>query len=98
MRRAFLGPFGILGDRRHAVVDAEGNPLTARRAHALLGFRASCEDAEAGEGVEVTTPEGWDLPVGRPGPSPTRSGARSAIRCAWRAAPWASTTPPRSTC
>jgi uncharacterized protein len=56
-----VGPFGILGDRRHAVVDAEGNALTARRAHALLGFRAVCADAEAGEGVRVTTPEGWEL-------------------------------------
>jgi uncharacterized protein len=61
VRRAFVGPFGILGDRRHAVVDAEGNALTARRAHALLGFRAVCEDAEAGEGASVSTPEGWEL-------------------------------------
>jgi uncharacterized protein YcbX len=59
---AFVGPFGILGDRRHAVVDAEGNALSARRAHALLGFRAVCEDAETGEGATVTTPEGWELP------------------------------------
>jgi uncharacterized protein YcbX len=66
-RRAFVGPFGILGDRRCAVVDAEGNPLTARRAHALLGFRAGCADAEAGEGVHVTTPEGWELPWDDPG-------------------------------
>jgi uncharacterized protein len=66
-RRAFVGPFGILGDRRCAVVDAEGNPLTARRAHALLGFRAACADAEAGEGVHVTTPEGWELPWDDPG-------------------------------
>jgi uncharacterized protein len=43
-------------------VDAEGNPLTARRAHALLGFRAACADPETGEGVEVTTAEGWELP------------------------------------
>jgi uncharacterized protein len=61
LRRAFVSPFGILGDRRHAVVDAEGSPLSARRARALLGFRATCADAEAGEGVHVTTPEGWEL-------------------------------------
>lgn len=67
LRRAFIGPFGILGDRRHAVVDAEGAPLTARRAHALLGFRAACDDADAGEGVTVTTPEGWELPWDDPG-------------------------------
>lgn len=40
---------------------ADGTPLTARRAHALLGFRARCADAEAGEGVQVSTPEGWEL-------------------------------------
>lgn len=67
LRRAFLGPFGILGDRRHAVVDAEGNPLSARRAHRLLGFRAACADAEAGEGATVTTPEGWELAWDDPG-------------------------------
>lgn len=61
-RRAFVGPFGILGDRRHAVVGPDGDPLTARRARALLGFRAACADPEAGEGVHVTTPEGWELP------------------------------------
>jgi uncharacterized protein YcbX len=60
-RRAFLGPFGVLGDRRIAVVDEDGHALTARRASALLGFRARCADAEAGEGVHVETPEGWDL-------------------------------------
>jgi hypothetical protein len=66
VRRAFVGPFGLLGDRRHAVVGPEGDPLTARRAHALLGFRAACADPDAGEGVHVTTPEGWELPVDDP--------------------------------
>jgi uncharacterized protein YcbX len=61
VRRAFVGPFGILGDRRVAVIDAAGEPLSARRAHALLGFRASCSDPDRGEGVEVSTPEGWEL-------------------------------------
>ena len=50
-----------MGDRRYAVVGDDGEPMTARRAHALLGFRARCEDHEAGEGVHVATPEGWDL-------------------------------------
>ncbi len=61
LRRAFVGPFGLLGDRRVAVVDGAGEPLTARRAHALLGFRAGCSEADSGEGVEVSTPEGWEL-------------------------------------
>lgn len=60
-RRAFVGPFGLLGDRRHAVVDDSGEPLSARRAHALLGFQAHCEEPDAGEGVHVATPEGWEL-------------------------------------
>jgi uncharacterized protein YcbX len=60
-RRAFVGPFGILGDRRVAVVDADGQALSARRAHELLGFRARCAEPDAGEGVHVETPEGWDL-------------------------------------
>jgi len=49
------------------VVDAEGNALSARRAHALLGFRAACAEHETGEGVHVTTPEGWELPWDDPG-------------------------------
>jgi uncharacterized protein YcbX len=58
VRRAFLAPFGLLGDRRFAVVGDDGMPLSARRASRLLGFRARCTDPEAGEGVEVETPEG----------------------------------------
>lgn len=44
------------------MVDDTGEPLSARRAHALLGFAAHCEEHESGEGVHVTTPEGWELP------------------------------------
>lgn len=67
VRRAFLGPFGILGDRRHAVIDAAGTPLSARRARALLGYRARARDSEGGEGALVTPPDGpvlsWDDPA-----------------------------------
>lgn len=66
VRRAFLGPFGLLGDRRHAVVD-EAGALSARRAGALLGYRARYEDADAAERAVVTTPAGderaWDDPL-----------------------------------
>ena len=62
MRRAFVGPFGLLGDRRQAVVDESGQAMTARRAHALLGFAARCGAPDTGEGVEVTTPSGLALP------------------------------------
>jgi hypothetical protein len=58
LRRGFVGPFGLLGDRRHAVVDESGQALTARRARALLGFRARYLDPEAGDELEVTTPAG----------------------------------------
>lgn len=62
VRRAFVGPFGLLGDRHHAVLTAEGETLTARRVHALLGFAARCGDPDTGERVEVTTPSGLTLP------------------------------------
>lgn len=66
LRRAFLGPFGLLGDRRHAVVDESG-ALSARRAAALLGYRARYEDAAAAERAVVRTPAGderaWDDPL-----------------------------------
>ena len=63
VRRAFLGPFGLLGDRRYAVVDAaSGEPLTARRLPRLLGFRARSLEAEAAEAVAVETPDGLLLP------------------------------------
>ena len=61
MRRAFVGPFGLIGDRRHAVEDEDGTPLSARRVHGLLGFVARYADGEAAEGAGVTTPSGWEL-------------------------------------
>ena len=67
MRRAFVGPFGIIGDRRHAVLDADGTPLSARRVHALLGFTARYDDGEAAEGASVTTPSGLELDWDDPG-------------------------------
>ncbi len=66
VRRAFLGPFGLLGDRRHAVIDESG-AVSARRAGALLGFRARYDEAEAAERAVVCTPAGeeraWDDPL-----------------------------------
>ena len=82
VRRAFLGPFGILGDRRHAVVDAEGNALTARRAHALLGFRAALRRRRGRRGrARSPRPRAGSSP-GTTRASPTSSDARSATRCA----------------
>jgi len=58
LRRAFVGPFGVLGDRRHAVLDEKGRVLSARRASALLGFSARYVDGEAADVLQVTTPRG----------------------------------------
>jgi uncharacterized protein YcbX len=67
-RRVFLGPFGFLGDRRCAVMDpANGRPMTARRAPALLGYQARFGDPARGEDVTVEAPGGsrwaWDDPA-----------------------------------
>ena len=62
-----MGPFGIIGDRRHAVLEADGTVLTARRTHALLGFAASYDDPEAAEGASVATPSGFELAWDDPG-------------------------------
>lgn len=63
VRRAFLGPFGLLGDRRYAIADAErpDEVISARRASGLLSFRARYLDGEVAEAVEVTTPSGLNL-------------------------------------
>jgi len=47
-----LGPAGIFGDRALHVVDGEGELLTARTRHGLLGLRASCEGEEVLVGGE----------------------------------------------
>ena len=56
LRRAFVGPFGMLGDRRHAVVDAVGEGVSARRVSALLGYRAHYADGDAAEDVRIDGP------------------------------------------
>lgn len=58
----FVGPFGLLGDRRFTVTDADG-ALTARRAPALLGFRASYVEPDAAEHPTVLTPNGDTLAI-----------------------------------
>ncbi len=68
LRRAFLGPLGVLGDRRCLVADpVDDTALVALRNPALLTYRASCTDGEGGDGVLVETPHGdvvpWDDPA-----------------------------------
>ena len=63
LRRAFVGPFGLLGDRRYAIDAGEG-PVSARRTPALLAFRAGYGEIDAAENVTVTLPDGEVAPVG----------------------------------
>lgn len=68
LRKAFLGPLGVLGDRQCMVVDAvDGSPLIALRNPPLLRFRARCADVEGGRDPEVETPGDdllpWDHPA-----------------------------------
>lgn len=68
LRRAFLGPLGVLGDRRVMVVDpADDSAVIALRNPPLLAYRAWCEDADGRDGVMVEPPGGdvmaWDDPL-----------------------------------
>jgi uncharacterized protein len=65
-RRTFVGPFGPIGDRRHAVVTRQGEPLSARRQSKLLGYRAHFADTEAVEDVRVKTPDGRVMSLADP--------------------------------
>lgn len=57
---AVVEPWGLLGDRRFGVIDENGEKITARELHALLGFRAE----PAGENaVKITDPEGASIVV-----------------------------------
>lgn len=65
LRRVTVGPNGLDGDRRFAVVDPESGRVASAKAPkkwgALLGFRAALR-----EGVlVVTTPDGVELRAGR---------------------------------
>lgn len=62
-RRAFVGPFGLHGDRRYAVIGPDGAPQSARRASALLGFGARFRDPETAEHVAVRVPDGRELDI-----------------------------------
>ena len=66
LRRAFVGPFGLIGDRRYAVDAGEG-PITARRTSKLLSFRAGYGEGAAAEHATVTLPQGEVVPIGDAG-------------------------------
>ena len=66
VRSIFVGPYGFHGDRRFAAITPEGAVLTARRASAMLGFRARFPDPDQIERARVTTPDGRDVAVDDP--------------------------------
>ena len=60
---AAVEPWGLVGDRRWALVDDAGKNVNARKVHRLLGLRAEIVDADsirildrAGESITVTAP------------------------------------------
>jgi len=65
-RRLFVGPYGVQGDRCHAVVAPDGSVITVRRAGRMLAFRARFDDPEASRGITVATPDGRELAVDDP--------------------------------
>lgn len=62
--RAEVAPWGMQGDRRWGVVDASGEPVTARQVHALLGIRAEHRPADGG--LRLTAPGLGTLEVDPP--------------------------------
>lgn len=79
-RHLFVGPYGIQGDRTHAVVSPAGAVVTVRRASRMLNFAARHTDPEGSRGVVVTLPDGGELPVDDPalGPALTAELGRDA--------------------
>ena len=61
--RASVTPQGLLEDRRWALVDPEGRPVTARECHALLAITARASDAG---GVDLTDRDGERIRVPAP--------------------------------
>lgn len=74
VEEAVVEPWGLLGDRRWALVDDAGEAVTAREEHRLLGLRAEQVDEEtirlhdgSGESILVDTPLGLPpVPVSHP--------------------------------
>ena len=64
VERARVEPWGLAGDRRWMVVDADGTLLSAREERALFTVRAST--TEAGDTLTLEAPGAPRLAVGRP--------------------------------
>lgn len=65
-RHVFVGPYGLQGDRCHAVVSPGGALVTARRATRMLGFGAAFRSPEGAGDVVVRTPDGDEFDVDDP--------------------------------
>src|SRR6476661_9906949 len=68
VERARVEPWGLAGDRRWMVVDAEGVLLSAREERALFTVRAST--TEAGDTLTLEAPGAPRLEVDRPEAAP----------------------------
>lgn len=66
LRKAFVGPYGIAGDRRLALIGEDGAVVSARRATALLAFGARFPDHETLSDARITTPDGDEFPADDP--------------------------------
>lgn len=69
-RHLFVGPYGIQGDRTHAVISPRGEVVTVRRASPMLNFGARHADPEASRDVLVAMPGGPELRVDDPSLGP----------------------------
>lgn len=61
--RIAVEPWGLVGDRRWALVDETGKPITAREVHSLLGLTAAPVDAET---MRITDQQGASILVEAP--------------------------------
>lgn len=62
VERATVEPWGLAGDRRWALIDPEGEPVTAREVNALLGIRAE----PVADGLRLVDRAGSSLGVAAP--------------------------------
>ncbi len=91
-------PWGLAGDRRYAVVDADGEKVTAREAPALLGLTATVLSGPSGasgaDGILLADRDGHALEVAAPREAePTRvahSRQGTALPCGEEASSWLS--------
>ncbi len=70
VQHAEVAPWGLVGDRRWAIVDDEGTPMTAREYPSM--FRIHALTQPDGLGITLTAPGHEPLHVGAPDPATAR--------------------------